>query len=242
MEMENYSGIKAAVEGIFADAADFREREITLGRLRLSVMYISNYSSKRMITEYIISPVCRAYEEGAFSGDNERKFTPEAAITCASVSDIADKDEAKEAILEGSCLVIYAYGDGDCRMLSVSTKNDDGRSVTEPETENVIRGAHEGFVESGEQNAMLLRRRLKTERLKKIDLQIGRLTKTAVSVMYIDGIADKNVINELLSRLRAHVELSPAVGARLVGGAQRAGLAAVARGRRRLVRVRSEEG
>lgn len=203
MEMENYSGIKAAVEVIFADAADFREREITLGRLRLSVMYISNYSSKRMITEYIISPVCRAYEEGAFSGDNERKFSPEAAITCASVSDIADKDEAKEAILEGSCLVIYAYGDGDCRMLSVSTKNEDGRSVTEPETENVIRGAHEGFVESGEQNAMLLRRRLKTERLKKIDLQIGRLTKTAVSVMYIDGIADKNVINELLSRLRA---------------------------------------
>ena len=46
----------------------------------------------------------------------------------------------------------------------------------------------------------------------------------------------------LLSRLRAHVELSPAVGTRLVGGAQRAGLAAVARGRRRLVRVRSEEG
>ena len=38
MEMENYSGIKAAVEVIFADAADFREREITLGRLRLSVM------------------------------------------------------------------------------------------------------------------------------------------------------------------------------------------------------------
>lgn len=46
----------------------------------------------------------------------------------------------------------------------------------------------------------------------------------------------------LLSRLRAYVELPPAVGPWLVGGAQRAGLAAVARGRRRLVRVRSEEG
>ena len=46
----------------------------------------------------------------------------------------------------------------------------------------------------------------------------------------------------LLSRLRAYVELPPAVGPWLVGGAQRTGLAAVARGRRGVVRVRSEEG
>ena len=46
----------------------------------------------------------------------------------------------------------------------------------------------------------------------------------------------------LLSRLRAYVELPPAVGPWLVGGAQRTELAAVARGRRGVVRVRSEEG
>ena len=194
--MGNYDDIKAALDEIFGGAADFTEREIKLGDLVFSVMYISNYSSKRMITEYIIAPICRAYEERALS-------SPEEVITCSSVSPVQSIEQAKEAILAGSCFVFYSREGGTCRGLSVSTKNEEGRSVSEPETENVIRGAHEGFIENGEQNAMLLRRRLKTERLKKIDLQIGGLTKTSVSVMYIEGIADQKVIEEILSRLRA---------------------------------------
>ena len=194
--MGNYDDIKAALDEIFGGAADFTEREIKLGDLVFSVMYISNYSSKRMITEYIIAPICRAYEERALS-------SPEEVIICSSVSPVQSIEQAKEAILAGSCFVFYSREGGTCRGLSVSTKNEEGRSVSEPETENVIRGAHEGFIENGEQNAMLLRRRLKTERLKKIDLQIGGLTKTSVSVMYIEGIADQKVIEEILSRLRA---------------------------------------
>lgn len=200
--MGNHDEIMSEIKGIFASAADLRTRELTLGTLRFSVIYLSNYSSKRMITEYIIAPVCRAYGEKTLCG-GAHDISPKSAITCSAVSVINEVDRAKQAILDGSCLVIYSYPESECHMLSVSTKNEEGRSVSEPETENVIRGAHEGFVENGEQNAMLLRRRLKTERLKKIDMQIGSLTKTSVSVMYIEGVADESVINELTSRLNA---------------------------------------
>ena len=194
--MKNCKETKAEMERIFRGASDFTVREMKFGNISLCVMYISNYSSKKMITEYIIAPLCRAYEE------NGRVF-PEETITCSSVSQVADESEATDAVISGSCLVFYAKGDENARAVSVSTKNEEGRSGTEPETENVIRGAHEGFVENGEQNAMLLRRRLKTQKLMKTDITIGSLTKTVVSVMYIDGIADKHVLNELLSRLRA---------------------------------------
>lgn len=75
------------------------------------------------------------------------------------------------------------------------------RSIEEPSAESVIRGPREGFIESIGVNTALIRRKIKSPKLKMEEVKIGRLTKTAVIVAYIDGVANKTLIEEVKNRL-----------------------------------------
>ncbi len=189
-----YDAVKNEFSGVFADMSDFSFRELVFGENRIFIAYISNYSSKSMINKYVIEPISYAYENGT------AKFPLESVITNVKVEALADFAAAEQAILAGNAVVFYdgyetGYG------ISVFTKNEEGRSTSEPETENVIRGPHEGFTESAENNAMLLRRRLHTSRLKKKSMTVGSVSGTDVAVMYIDGIADMKTVDEVCRRI-----------------------------------------
>lgn len=100
----------------------------------------------------------------------------------------------------GYTLIFSADGD-EC--LSVDTRLALGRGVTEPPTSMVLRGPREGFVEDIKSNFYLVRKRLKTPNFKVINLTVGKYTNTAVGVCYIDGIADKTVVNDITQRLQS---------------------------------------
>jgi hypothetical protein len=76
-----------------------------------------------------------------------------------------------------------------------------GRSIEESETEQVIRGPREGFVESIDTNVMLIRRKIKTPSLKIEYVTVGKQTQTKLAVLYLKGVADDALINEAHSRL-----------------------------------------
>jgi len=82
-----------------------------------------------------------------------------------------------------------------------AVKNDEGRANTEPETENIVRGPHDGFNESSAGNAILLRRRIKSEKLKSEKLFLGSLTKTEVIIMYISDLVNLEALAQLKRRL-----------------------------------------
>jgi spore germination protein KA len=76
-----------------------------------------------------------------------------------------------------------------------------GRAVEEPASESLVRGPREGFVESIGTNLMLIRRKLRNPSLKVKHFRVGRQTNTEVKVVYIKGIADENVVDEVSRRL-----------------------------------------
>ncbi|OXM84457.1 spore germination protein [Paenibacillus rigui] len=75
------------------------------------------------------------------------------------------------------------------------------RSISEPETESVIRGPREGFVENIRTNTSMIRRKLKTPHLKMKNITIGRESNTNVVITYLDNLADPSIVKEVLSRL-----------------------------------------
>jgi spore germination protein len=83
----------------------------------------------------------------------------------------------------------------------VNVYNPESRSVAESQTESVIVGPHDGFVEEVEVNVSLIRRRVKSSHLKVIKLEVGELTKSQVYVMYIDDVVNMEHVNELVHRI-----------------------------------------
>lgn len=75
------------------------------------------------------------------------------------------------------------------------------RSVGEPTSESVIRGPKEGFIEDLRTNTSLVRRKIKSPDLWSEEFIIGRVTQTNVSVMYLKGVADDSIVEEVRNRL-----------------------------------------
>jgi spore germination protein KA len=91
--------------------------------------------------------------------------------------------------------------DGEKTALVLGTKGWESRSIEEPPAEPVVRGPREGFTEKMFTNTVLVRRRIKSSRLKLELMKVGLLTKTDIGIMYIDGIANNKVVEEVKKRL-----------------------------------------
>ncbi len=186
--------IKEKFFSVFSDSSDFAVRELSFGKTKLYVAYFVGFSSRDYINKYLIEPISRAYAA------KETTVPISSLITNLKIEMLIDFASAKEAILAGNAVL---FGDirEDAVGISVFTKNDTGRSINEPDTENVIRGPHEGFTENADNNAVLLRRRIHSERLKRKSFSVGDLTKTDISILYMEGIATETLVEEVTHRI-----------------------------------------
>lgn len=117
-----------------------------------------------------------------------------------------ESKEAQDA--QTACAEILAgnpalFVDGMRGALVLGTKKVTLRAVSEPQTSIAVKGPREGFIEDVKTNMGLIRRRLKTPALRFKTLEVGRHSKTAVCIAYLDGIADEKVVQELEKRISA---------------------------------------
>ena len=75
------------------------------------------------------------------------------------------------------------------------------RQVSEPTSQTVIRGPKDSFVESLSTNQSLIRRRIRNKNLYFEEFIIGNETKTKINLVYVKGIANEEIIEEIRTRL-----------------------------------------
>ncbi|WP_408955391.1 spore germination protein [Natroniella sp. ANB-PHB2] len=103
-----------------------------------------------------------------------------------------------EKLLSGEVILFI---EGLPKAFILGIKELEKREVQTPQIEAVTRGPQESFIEPLSTNISLIRRRLKDNNLM-IDIQqVGERTKTDLAIIYIDDIADQNIIEEINSRL-----------------------------------------
>ncbi len=119
-------------------------------------------------------------------------------ILTSKVNEICTLEEAIDEILHGR-LVLFA--EGLKKAYSVDLSKWDKRQVEQPQSEAVVRGPKEGFIEDIAVNKVLLRRKLRNSNLIFEDLQLGKQTRTTISIAYIKGIANQEVLKELKGRI-----------------------------------------
>ncbi|KZZ86478.1 MULTISPECIES: spore germination protein [Bacillaceae] len=86
--------------------------------------------------------------------------------------------------------------------LVVDVRSYPGRNPEEPDTEKVVRGARDGFVENIIVNTALIRRRVRDERLRYELIKVGERSKTDVCVAYIEDIASKDLVDLIKKELK----------------------------------------
>jgi spore germination protein KA len=121
----------------------------------------------------------------------------------AAQSEKTDPLEIVSDILAGNTALIL---DGQSKAVIFDARGFDKRGISEPGSENVIKGPKDSFIEAMRTNTALIRRRLNTPDLRIIDVKAGTEVKTNVAVIYLEGAAENEKVTEVLSRLEAITE------------------------------------
>lgn len=117
-----------------------------------------------------------------------------------SVSPVKTLDEMVTQVLSGLIVVVV---EGANTALAVDVRSYPGRTPQEPDTEKVVRGSRDGFVENIVINTALTRRRIRDERLRFEILKVGERSKTDIAIGYINDIADPDLVNIIRKELKS---------------------------------------
>lgn len=189
----NGRDFKEKIAALFTDCADFAVRESETGNgERFYVIYIINLCEKQYVTEGILKSV-------SISDSILDKSTVPRILAALPLSPCDDVNSATEKLLSGNAVI--CGGENELFAFAVDSKNESGRGISEPDSEVVIRGPRQGFVESAEANVTMIRKIIKSTSLKVVNMKFGDYTGTSVKIMYYEGIARQDIIERLMKRL-----------------------------------------
>ena len=165
------------------------------------LIFIKEFTNEDKISNFILKPLTEIdnYLVKEKSEDHLVKTLINENIISAEIEVAKTFGQAIHSILSGNTLLII---DGYKESVQVITRGRKYRSIAEPTTESVLIGPKESFTESLDNNTVLIRDRIITSKLK-VELHIvGRVSKTKLNVMYIEGI----VIPELVKTIKKKIQ------------------------------------
>lgn len=215
----NYDDNLTALKEVFNLCQDMIFREFKLNTnptVKVCLVYVGPLTDHQMLSKDLIEALMRGIPElhGNFkiNPQNLQQDLLDHLLTSAEVSTTSDLLELVTKVLQGNTALVL---EGFSTAILAGTRGAEKRAVAEPDTEPVVRGPRDGFVESLDTNLSLVRRRIKTSRLKCEMFQVGLLTKTKVAVCYVQGIANDKVVEEVKLRI-SKINMSSVLGSNYI--------------------------
>ncbi|QMV40731.1 spore germination protein [Cohnella cholangitidis] len=158
---------------------------------KAALVFIAGLTDKTTLNNDIIRPLTSE----APSGNGDVAFP-----NVSQVSISVHWDELESAILQGNTVLLI---DGRPVATLLDTKGWPQRAIEDPQIETSLKGAHQGFTESGGQNISMIRRYIPNRELKIKEMTIGSRGKCMVWLMYLGDVANPRLVSDLETRLRS---------------------------------------
>lgn len=184
-----------SVEQMFRNCADFDKREILMGSTGITgtLCWLNGMVKMERVSEYLICPLSRMPEgeKGSLAD-----WIRQGGVWSMTAQKPKDMDEVCQKLVEGSVVLFWKR-----EALLFLLPTEEKRSISPPVVENVVKGAKDAFVESVRTNTSLIRRRIRTPRLRIEEQLVGRQSLTPVDLLYIDGLTNMALVDQLRHRI-----------------------------------------
>lgn len=186
---------------------DLVSRDVEIAEAPAAIFFVDGFIKDETMSKMLQFFSSIKAEDRAAATDVEQFVSRFVPYTEVAVAD--NLQETVTAVLSGQ-LVLLLQGYREAILIDLRTYP--VRSVGEPETDRVLRGAHDGFVETLVFNTALVRRHIRDTRLTMEYMQIGRVSKTDVVMCYLDGVAPQKHLKRLREKLQSITIPSLAMG------------------------------
>lgn len=192
----NRSITDSKIRAMFDGAGDFVARTIRCGGNILHTYFIDGLTSGDAIAEYVFKPL---FENPGATMEDAYRQALEGGVYNATVAACSDAREVAMKLVNGFTVVLFP-GTG---AVAFETKTSVGRMPAPPEVENTVKGPKDAFVETMRVNTSLVRRHLRTPQLRLKQMVVGRRSLTNVTVAWIEGITNMELVDKMIRRVNA---------------------------------------
>ncbi|KPB06288.1 spore germination protein [Bacillus sp. CHD6a] len=169
----------------FHNCSDLTHRKFT--NTSLELLYFKNMVDEQILDRNIVSNI-RDLSENQM----------ESIISQLDTKKVSSNKEGVKEVLNGNIVVFYKD-----EVFTIAASSSETRPIEESETESIILGPHVAFIESSDKNISLIRKRVKSSHLKSVVLSVGEISKTNVTIMYIEDIANVEFVELLKERINS---------------------------------------
>lgn len=190
---------KAAFQQIFSDCADIKMRDMFVGdqqQIACMAAYIEVTGGSAMFEKSLVgrllNDLCRCGRQEVY------RRLEQNALGLSDVTPYTSIMDAAIGMLTGD---IILFVDGYDKALKIPDKGYPGTGVKDTSSEKVIRGSNEGFTESIKANTALIRKRIRSPKVKIREKILGVRSRTNVDLIYMEDLICPQVLEEIERRL-----------------------------------------
>ena len=194
---ENRALLQDALNGNLS--ADVVQRPLTSGGVRLCLVFLDGMAGRGDIDRFILEP-CQRRVSPLPEGEARADELTESVLCVDDAEKIALLGEAVEAILDGKSVMLI---DGCPCALALETRAYEKRGVGRTNSESVVQGPQEAFVENLKTNVSIMRRLVRSEMLIGESLKVGTKLPTQATLMYLRGVARGETVDLIRRRIQS---------------------------------------
>lgn len=185
----------------FNDSDDFALRKLIIDTskdLIVNLVYLDGIVNKDSLQEYVIKPLLDSTKKIPISKSPIDVIAAK-VIKTAGVSTSNSFEKLTEEIIKGNTVILF---EGFNIGIIADTAQLKERGLEQAISERSPRGVIVGLTEKLASNVNILRGMVKTPDFCVENTELGHISKTEVSLLYIKGLVDKDVLTEV----RSHIE------------------------------------
>lgn len=196
-----FDSLKANVDYInsvlpIKDSFDLLQRDIIIGERQSTFFFIDGFTKDDTMQKLMTSFFMIKKEDMPSTATGFSKM----AVSYVEVDVITDFDAVIRNILSGvTCLFVEGYE----ACIAIDCRTYPARSVDEPEKDKSLRGSRDGFVETVVFNTALIRRRIRDPHLVMQMFDVGKSSRTDVTVCYMSDRVDHELLKNITKKINA---------------------------------------
>ena len=190
------------IAALFEGCADFGRRTLYINNdpaRQVEMLYIVGQVRNERASDYVLRPLTQNEALRTATVDEAFDLMAKGGLYTFAVEVRDTADQVVFDLINGWVALFFP---GKGQVLTLMTATEEKRGVSAPENEPDVKGARDSFVESVRTNTSLVRRRLRDPSLKIGEQLVGRRSVTPVDVLWLDGVADKALAEQVRRRIR----------------------------------------
>lgn len=184
------------MEHYFHDCADIKKKQMNLGKNQDTACYLTFIEVSVDMGTAALGETLKYLN--SLSKTEILEKLEQNALGISDATYFQTIEEAVSGLLTGEAIL---FVDGFDQALKIPDDGYPGMGITEADSEKVIRGSNEGFCDSVKQNAALIRKRIRSPRVKVKEHQAGIRSHTNIYLVYMEDLAQPELVQEIEKRL-----------------------------------------